>query len=258
MRLFQITASLVLLAAVGGAGSGCNNTNLLSKNEEIRLGREGAAEVEKAYQVSTNPTDVELIEGIGQRLVTANNLTEWPYTFKVLESRDVNAVSLPGGPIYVFRGLLDMTEGDVDELAGVIAHEIAHVERRHVAKAYSKSILADLLIIFGTSGSATSAADIANVFIQLRFSRDAEYESDRLGIRYSYKAGYDPNGLVRFFKKLRRLEKQGRGDIVSNNLRTHPLTDARIEAAEREIAATVKQITRIEEAAHLAALKRQK
>lgn len=257
MRL-KTTFAVAAIALLSFVGAGCKNTNLLSKDEEIRIGREGAAEVEKAYPVSTNPSDVQLVESIGQRIVATNGLAGWPFTFKVLETRDVNAVSLPGGPIYVFRGLIDMTDGDIDELAGVIAHEIAHVEHRHVAKAYSKSVLTDLLIIFGTSGTATTAADVANIFMQARFSRDAEYEADRYAIRYAYKAGYDPNGLVRFFQKLRRLERQGRGDIISNNLRTHPLTEARMEAAEREIEKTVKLVTQIEESAFLNALKRQR
>lgn len=239
------------LLALGAAG--CKNTNLLSKEEEIRIGREGAAEIERAYPVSKNPADIKLVETIGQKLIAANGLTGWPYTFKVLENREVNAISLPGGPVYVFRGLLDLSEGDEDEIAGVIAHEIAHIEHRHAAKAYSNSILADLLIIFGTAGTATTAADIANLFLQMRFSRDAEYEADRSAIKYTYKAGYDPHGIVRFFEKMKRLEKQGRGDIITNNLRTHPLTDARIQAAKKEIEKIVPQMTRSAEAEYLQA-----
>jgi predicted Zn-dependent protease len=252
MSVRKISIGLTMaLFALGGAG--CKNTNLLSKDEEIRIGREGSAEIEKAYPVSKNPADIKLVETIGQKLIAANGLTGWPYTFKVLENRDVNAVSLPGGPVYLFRGLLDLTEGNEDELAGVIAHEMSHIEHRHAAKAYSKSILADLLIIFGTAGTATTAADIANMFIQMRFSRDAEYEADRGAIQYAYKAGYDPHGIVRFFEKMKRLERQGRGDIVSNNLRTHPLTDARMDAAKKEIEKTVPQMTQREEGAYLQA-----
>lgn len=222
--------------------AGCNKINILSRDEEIRIGRDVSYEIERHYEVSRNPADNSLVQGIGQRIVVANGLERWPFTFKVLEERDVNAISLPGGPIYVFRGLLDMTEGDEDELAAVIAHEIAHIEKRHVARQYSSGVLADLAITLGTGGSVQTGLQIAQIFVTMRFSRDNEYEADSNGIRYAYKAGYDPNGLVRFFEKLQRMERGGKGDIITNNLRTHPLTAARIERAKREIAEIVENV----------------
>ena len=238
-----ISALLAAAAAVGMlAGTGCRTANILSRNEEIRLGREGAEEIESQYEVSTNPADISLIEGIGQKIVAANGLDVWPYSFKVLENRQVNAISLPGGPIYIFRGLLDLTEGDEDELACIIAHEMGHIERRHIAKMYTQGIFTDLILIFGTQGALQNAAQIVRIFLDMRFSRDDEYESDSIAIRFTYKAGYDPNGLIRFFRKLQRLEKQGKGDILTNNLRTHPLTTARIERAEKEIAEIVREL----------------
>jgi predicted Zn-dependent protease len=139
-----------------------------------------------------------------------------------------------------------------------MGHEMGHIERRHFAKKYSSGVLADILILLGTRGTASNVADIVNAFVQMRFSRDDEYEADRLGIKYSYKAGFDPNGLVRFFEKMKRLEKQGKGDVVTNNLRTHPLTDARIDVAKKEIAKIVQQTNVEEEAAYLQALSRRK
>jgi predicted Zn-dependent protease len=254
-RTRSLAAWAALLLA-GLAASGCN-TNLLSRDEEIRIGRDASVEIEKQYPVSTNPVDNAMVEGIGQKLVAANGLKNWPFTFKILENRDVNAVSLPGGPVYVFRGLIDMAEGDVDEIAAVVAHEIGHIEKRHAARRLSRGILADLLILLGTRGTVQSGADVLNVFVQMRFSRDDEYQSDDLAIAYAFKAGYDPNGLVRFFEKLKRRE-QGGGDIVTNNLRTHPLTDARIKRAKERIAATVEHITAVQEAAHLEALQKRK
>lgn len=230
--------------------SGCKGTNILSRDEEIRIGRQASAEIEKQYGVVRNPADVGRIERLGQRIVAANNL-KWPFTFKILNNRTVNAVSLPGGPVYVFKGLYDLTEGNEDELGLIIAHEVGHIERRHVAKQYSQGVLADLAISLGTRGTVQSAAQIAAIFARMKFSRDDEYQADSSGIRFAYKAGYDPNGLIRFFQKLQRMERQGNGDIISNNLRTHPLTGARIERAKNEIAQITHAVNTEAEAAYM-------
>jgi predicted Zn-dependent protease len=247
----RATIPTVMLALVCLAG--CKGTNLLSRSEEIRIGRQGAVEVEKQYGVSRNPADIALVEGIGQKIVAVNKLT-WPYTFKVLNDKMVNAVSLPGGPVYVFRGLLDLTEGNEDEMALVIAHEIGHIENRHIAKMYSQGVLADVGIAIFTGGDVTTAAQIAQLFLSMKFSRDDEYQADSTGIRLAYKAGYDPNGMIRFFTKLQKLEKQGKGDIISNNLRTHPVTGARIERAKKEIEKIMQSVNAEAVAAAEAAL----
>ncbi len=242
-RRFLSYYSLAVMACVLSlVGVGCGNATLWSKQEEIRIGRQVAVEIEKEYEVSKNPADIALVEGIGQRIVWAAQ-SDWPYTFKVLESREVNAVSLPGGPVYIFRGLIDLTEGNEDELAGVIAHEVAHVHRRHVAKMYAKGVFADLIIVFATGGALQDAAQIANLMLQLRFSRDDEYEADRLALRYAYRAGYDPHGLIRFFEKLLREQREEKSDILTYNLtRTHPLTEARIKRAREEVAKIIKEV----------------
>ena len=236
----KVAAGVVLLGATL-VGAGCKGTNILSKNEEIRLGREVAEQVEKEYVVSRNPADNAMIEQMGQRLVAANNL-DWPFTFKILEDNQVNAFSLPGGPVYLYRGLLDMSEGNLDEIACVMAHEIAHITKRHAAKQYSQGVLTDIAILIGTQGALQDIAQITHAFVSMRYSRDMEYEADTEGIRYAYRAGYDPNGLIRFFSKLQRLEKEGKGDVITNNLRSHPMTGARIERAQKEIARITKEV----------------
>lgn len=235
-------AALIAILALGGVAGCRGKFNILSKSEQIRIGREGSTEVEKAYPLSKNPADNAMVERIGQKLVAANSLTKWPYTFKILEDREVNALSLPGGPVYLFRGMVDLCEGDEDEMACVMAHELGHVDREHAAKQYSQGMLTNILIIFGTRGAAATAADVVSALAQLRYSREDEYESDRIGIRYAYKAGYDPNAIVRFFERMKRLEKSGTKDQIANNLRSHPLTDARIVAAKKEIANTIQKV----------------
>jgi predicted Zn-dependent protease len=241
-RVLAFHWAMMAMGTISFLGMGCGNATLWSKQEEIRIGRQVAEEIEKEYEVSKNPADIALVEGIGQRIVWAAQ-SDWPYTFKVLEHREVNAISLPGGPVYIFRGLIDLTKGNEDELAAVIAHEVAHVHRRHVAKMYAKGVFADLVIIFATGGALQDAAQIANLMLQLRFSRDDEYEADRLALRYTYRAGYDPHGLIRFFEKLLREQKEEKTDILVYNLtRTHPLTEARIKRAKEELSKIIKEV----------------
>lgn len=227
--------------------AGCG-TNLLSRNEEIQVGKEGAKGIEKQYRLSTNQADIALVQRIGNRLTSANNLSNWPWTFKVIDDKMVNAVSLPGGPVYVFSGLLDATNRDENQLAGVMGHEMGHVEKRHAAKQYSNQVLAGTIIAVGTGGSVQTAAQIANAFIQLEYSRGDEYEADSAAIGYTHRAGYDPYGLVRFFEKLQTMQNEGKGNIITNNLRTHPLTSARIDRAKAEIARITEAINRDNEA----------
>ncbi len=254
----RILLGIFLAAFVAGSTTGCKKFNLLSKDEEIRIGREGSAEIEKKIPLSRNPADIALVEKIGQKLVAANNLKNWPYTFKVIEDREINAFALPGGPIYIHRGLLDLTEGNEDELACVIGHEMGHIENRHAAKMYSQGILADLAIIFGTRGQVATAADIIKVFGQMRYSRDNEYESDSFGLRTAYKAGYDPNGMIRFFTKMQRKEASGNKDVIENNLRSHPLTSARIDRAKREIAKIIQAVNLQSEIEYMQAVAKSK
>ncbi len=236
--MFKSLFAAVLVMALATVGCG---GKVWSKEEEIRIGRDAAARLESQVQVSKNPTDNTLVEKIGQKLAIANGL-KWPFTFKVLELREVNAFSLPGGPVYITRGLLDLTEGDEDELATVIGHEMGHTEKRHINQMYTKGLAADIFIVFATHGAVYDAARIVQALGEMRFSRDNEYEADRCGILYSYKAGYNPNAMISFFQKMKKLEKGGKGDIVQNNLRTHPLTDARIEAAKKEIARVIHSV----------------
>jgi predicted Zn-dependent protease len=238
------------IAAAGFAAvmiAGCG-TNILSREEEIQVGREGSRGLEQRYRLSTNQADINLVRRIGERIVSQNNLSNWPWTFKVIEDRTVNAVSLPGGPIYVFRGLLDATDRNEAEIAGVMAHEIAHVEKRHAAKQYSSQVIAMGGISVLLGGDTRTLAQLANMLLQLRYSRDDEFDADTNGIRYMVRSGFDPWGLVRFFEKLQRLNNEGQGNVVTNNLRTHPLTRDRIERAKQEISRITQAVNRDREA----------
>jgi predicted Zn-dependent protease len=222
--------------------SGCRGTNLLSKQDEIEIGKEGAAAIEKEYKLDTDPERVALVQEIGQRVLEGMRKTEgkkapdFPFSFKVLDTKEINAVSLPGGPVYVFRGLMEQTGDDKDMLAAVLAHEVAHIVARHAAKQISSGVLADLVISLGTKGSTQKLANVATSLVMLQYSRDDEYDADRRAVLYTHAAGYDPEGLVRFFEKLQKLEKSPMKGLLAN-LRTHPLTENRILRAKKVIAA---------------------
>jgi predicted Zn-dependent protease len=184
-------------------------------------------------------SDVARVRSIGQRLVPYCGRTDLPYQFNVLNTDDVNALAVPGGHVYVTRGLLDQARPDDHELAGVIGHEIAHVSRRHSAKMIEKSSKTSVLVAILTHQSGEDAQAVAqlaqNLYLQ-SYSREEESEADWHGIGYAYQAGYDPRGLKRFFEELHRLQggKEPRG--VEVYLSSHPQTTDRIRQAEKRAA----------------------
>jgi len=233
MRTAVLPLIVLILATLGAAG--CKNTNFLSTKDEVRMGRDASKEIESKYRVDTDSSDAQRVRRISERvLLHAERRSGVPYSVKVLDMKDVNAVSLPGGPIYVFRGLLDLLGDDDDALACIIGHEIGHTNARHVAKQISQQLAANIGIAILLRGqTAQNIAGLAADLLSLSFSRDDEYEADRRGLSYAYKAGFDPRGILRFFEKLRSLEKKDGGG--PEFLRTHPLTRNRVSRAEKII-----------------------
>ncbi len=231
--LVVFAAALVLGGAIGGCGKG----TVWSTKDEVRIGQELSKEVEHEYRVEHDTADARRVQRIGERLLAhSDERPGVPYSFSVLDTKQVNAVSLPGGPIYVYRGLLDLVGTDTDALACIIGHEMGHINGRHIAHQYTKELeLQGLLTVLlgGKSASVQNLAGLAEELLTLKFSRDDEYEADARGLSYAYKAGYDPNGLIRFFQKLEVLEKQGGQE--PEFLMTHPLTQARINRARKII-----------------------
>jgi hypothetical protein len=222
---------------IGGRGLG----NWYSTNWEIGTGKQYSMEIEKSSHLVTDPVVVEYINRIGQNLVK-NSDAKVPFTIKVLDTDEINAMALPGGFFYVNSGLILACDSE-DELAGVMAHEIAHVAAHHAAREMTKLNYMQLgqipLIIF-TQGTWTGygiyeASQLAVPLTFLQFSREYEAEADYLGIQYMYKAGYDPQGMVSIFEKLAALEKHKPG-ALSKAFSDHPATPDRIAAVEDEIA----------------------
>src|SRR6185312_9221292 len=222
---------------IGGRGIG----NWYSTNWEIGTGKQYSMEIEKSSHLVTDPVVVEYINRVGQNIVK-NSDAKVPFTIKVLDTDEINAMALPGGFFYVNSGLILACDSE-DELAGVMAHEISHVAAHHAAREMTKMNYMQLgqipLIIF-TQGTWTGygiyeAAQLAVPLTFLQFSREYESEADYLGIQYMYKAGYDPQGMVSIFEKLSALEKHKPG-ALSKAFSDHPATPDRIAAVENEIA----------------------
>jgi hypothetical protein len=220
---------------IGGRGMG----NWYSTESEIRMGRTYAMELEKSTKFITDPVVEEYVNRIGQNLVK-NSDAKVPFTIKVIDSDEVNAMALPGGFFYVNSGLI-LTADDEAEMAGVMAHEIAHVAAHHAAREMTRANYAQIgtipLIFMGgwTGYELYEAASIGIPVTFLEFSRNFEAQADFLGVQYMYRAGYDPEAFVTIFEKLENLEKT-KPNLISKAFSTHPQTADRIEATQKEIA----------------------
>jgi Zn-dependent protease with chaperone function len=208
-----------------------------SLDREVALGRQLAQEVESSARVVTDPVITEYVNRIGQNLVR-NSDARVPFTIKVLDTEEVNAFALPGGFFYVNSGLILAADNEA-ELAGVMAHEIAHVAARHATKNMTRAQIwnmASVPLIFIGGPVAYAISEVAGLAIPLgflKFSRDAEREADLLGLEYDYATGYDPQAFVEFFEKL-NIEKK-KPNLVAKAFATHPMNVERIQAAQDEI-----------------------
>lgn len=212
--------------------------NWYSIEKEIGIGKQYAQEVERASKVVDDPIISEYVNRVGQNLVR-NSDAKVPFTIKVLDSEEVNAFALPGGFFFVNTGLILKAENEA-ELAGVMAHEIAHVAARHGTRQATRGTIAQLAtipLIFWGGWAAYGVRQATSILLPLgflQFSRAFESEADMLGLQYMYKTGYDPTAFVDFFEKLQTLEKKKPGTL-SKAFSTHPPTDTRIKEAQKNI-----------------------
>ena len=228
------------VSAVGNRDIGARGLgNWYSTDSEIRMGRQYAAEIEKSTKFITDPVVTEYVNRIGQNIVK-NSDCKVPFTIKVIDTDEINAMALPGGFFYVNSGLI-LNADEEAELAGVMAHETAHVCAHHAARQMTRANYAQLgtipLIFIGgwTGYGIYEAASIAVPVTFLHFSREFESEADYLGVQYMYRAGYDPQAFISFFEKVQALEKRKPG-LVAKTFSDHPQTPDRIEHSQNEIA----------------------
>ncbi|MGA8152921.1 MAG: M48 family metallopeptidase [Terriglobales bacterium] len=228
------------ISAVGNRNVGCKQGlgNWYSLEKQIAMGKSYAEQVESSSKMVTDPVIAEYVNRVGQNLVR-NSDAQVPFTIKVVDTDDINAFALPGGYFYVDSGLILAADNEA-ELAGVMAHEIAHVSACHAAREMSRGQLMNLAsipLIFvggGIGYAAQSLASLAMPMGFLKFTRSFESDADFLGVEYLYKAGYDPQALTAFFEKIRALEKQKPGTLAKA-FETHPQTPDRIARTQHEI-----------------------
>jgi hypothetical protein len=222
---------------IGGRGVG----NWFSTNWEISNGKQYSMEIEKSAHLVNDPVVNEYVNRIGQNIVK-NSDCKVPFTIKVIDTDEINAMALPGGFFYVNSGLI-LAADEEAELAGVMAHETAHVCAHHAAREQTRlgyMQIGSIPLYILTSGSWTGygiyeASQLAIPVTFLQFSRQFESEADYLGLQYMYRAGYDPQAFIQFFEKLDALEKHKPGTLAKV-FSDHPQTPDRINRSEDEIA----------------------
>lgn len=243
--LFFLTTTCYLLTTV--FISGCSTEyNLVTKQEEqyyyttdkeVQIGQAINRQVEKELKFSNDPLQKKRVEDIGKKIAAVSDRKEIDYYFQVLEDDSVNAVSLPGGYVYVNTGLLDKVSND-DELACILAHEAGHIVARHSIKKLqamqSYSILRLLVAVAPRTGEAGNAADAAFTQFLLGYSREDELLADQLGVRYAKLAGYDPRAMITFLTKLQDINR--RMPLTEKNyFKTHPYVPDRIRVVKQEL-----------------------
>jgi len=222
---------------IGGRGVG----NWYSTEGEIKMGKQYADQIEKSTKLINDPVVTEYVNRIGQNIVK-NSDCKVPFTIKVIDTDEINAMALPGGFFYVNSGLI-LAADEEAELAGVMAHETAHVCAHHAAREMTRMNYVQLgsiplIMMTGYSWTGYGIYEAINIAIPmtfLMFSREFEGQADYLGVQYMYRAGYDPQAFVTFFEKIQNLEKQKPG-AVAKAFSNHPQTPDRIAHTQEEIA----------------------
>ena len=228
---------LVLALAVAGTLAGC----AVSTQEEVTMGQQYAGEVAKQMPLITDPPIIAYLTELGGQITKVADDRNLQWSFHLVDSKEVNAFAIPGGFIYVNRGLVERAR-NMSELAGVLGHEIGHVTQRHSVKQMQKARGAGIGVVLGctllracNSDVAQGTINIASSAVFAKFSRTDEAEADREGVKYVIRAGIDPNGIPEMFDILLEERKQ-RPDAVEALVASHPLEEDRVKQARALIA----------------------
>src|SRR5215472_18635188 len=235
-------STLKNIDAIGNRNVGCNTGagNWYSLEKQVAMGQQYSLQVEHGVKLVSDPVVTEYVNRIGQNLVR-NSDSKVPFTIKVIDTDEINAFALPGGFFYVNSGLILAADNEA-ELAGVMAHEIAHVAACHVAREQTRGNivnLASIPLVFVPGGWAVYEATQVAMGIGvpltfMKFSRNFETEADFLGMEYMYKTGYDPQSFISFFEKIEAQEKKKPGTLAKA-FSSHPMTPDRVDAAQKEL-----------------------
>lgn len=229
----RATAGALLLGAAG-----C----LASTQQEVDMGAQYAAQIDQQLPIIRDPEVARYINVLGDSIARVSDDRNLNWTFQVVDQPDVNAFAVPGGHIYVYRGLIEKT-ANMSELAGVMGHEIAHVTRRHSVKQMASAERANVLVTAGCvaapqvcqSGAGNAVLQVGGGALFAKFSRDDESEADKYGVTYVTRAGIDPRGMPSMFRTLLSLRRNS-PSAVEGFFSSHPVEEARVANTEAEIA----------------------
>ena len=239
LRRFFVTGAALAGLLASGCQSGQIHNNVLNSSQENDLGRDYASQIDSQVKfVMDGKTNRRVLDISTPVLAQAQkDRPDVSFRVRVIDSPELNAFSIPGGYIYIYRGLLDKLGTDDDALACVIGHEAAHVVRRHVVKSISdsenKGFLVDLVTVLSRSNAVGQAGGALFELDQLHYSREAEFEADRWGEKFAYNAGYDPSGMIRTFQIFEAEEKKD--GAPSPYAQDHPINENRILRAEEQL-----------------------
>ncbi len=250
MKISHLAHILVILVLLTGCAHQEYNTAtgeqdiiFVTTEKEIDMGRRIARSIERNPDIVLDPDPLmtKRVEEIGRRIANVSDRREVKYTFRVIDRDEVNAFALPGGYIFIFRGLVEKVESD-DELASVMAHEVAHVVARHSIKrlqgGIGYNILRILMVVTDTSGQDARRIDSAFGHLLMSYSREDEALADRIAIKYLKEAGFDPMAMIGFLKKLQQVHRDG-PIRQKSSYRSHPYIADRIGMVKQELTGEV-------------------
>lgn len=244
LNTFRLILSALLLFLLSGCVTIYNpatqrkETLLIDTQNEVILGQNMDQQLRRELKILDNPDMQRRLDEIGKKVASVSDRRDLDYCFKIVKDKELNAFAIPGGFIYVNSGLLESANND--ELAGVLAHEIGHVAARHSVKKLQVVLGYQILmsLVLGNSNQQTTAKAIDIVFnlTSLGYSRKDEFLADKLAVKYTRKAGFNPEGIVTFFRKLKKEAEKRGPNLNLVFLSSHPAIDERINKAEGEIA----------------------
>jgi predicted Zn-dependent protease len=233
-----LLCSALLLSGCATTGINKGQINLIGTEEEVQMGKELSTEVEKEYTIYRNAEVSAYVQSVGNKVVRVCDRKDIEYHFAVIEKDELNAFAMPGGYVYVYTGLMKDLD-DEAQLAAVLAHEVGHVTARHsterLTAIYGYQVLASLLLGDDPNFWAGLVANIFSTSGMLAYSRQNEYEADKLGLTYANAAGYDPGGMVELLTKFIDTER-GEPSKLEEWLSTHPPSTERMNRVKTMVA----------------------